>query len=86
MDNSKINNQATTDENLDQAGYRRYRGKEMDIYYNAQICEHAGECVRGNAAVWEVGRRPWIIPDNGERFDNQEIINRCPSGALKFIK
>ena len=64
MDNSKINNQATTDENLEQAGYRRYRG----------------------AAVWEVGRRPWIIPENGEKFDNQEIINRCPSGALKFIK
>ena len=51
----------------------------MDIYYNAQICEHAGECVRGNAAVWEVGRRPWIIPDNGEKIDNQAIINRCPS-------
>ncbi|MEY8457719.1 (4Fe-4S)-binding protein [Lactococcus ileimucosae] len=86
MENFKINNQEATVENLIEAGYRRYRGEEMDIYYNANICEHVGECVRGNPAVWEVGRKPWILPDNGEKLDNQRIINRCPSGALKYIK
>ncbi|WP_251713068.1 (4Fe-4S)-binding protein [Lactococcus ileimucosae] len=86
MENFKINDQEATVENLIEAGYRRYRGEEMDIYYNANICEHVGECVRGNPAVWEVGRKPWILPDNGEKLDNQRIINRCPSGALKYIK
>ncbi|HAP15405.1 (4Fe-4S)-binding protein [Lactococcus muris] len=86
MENFKINGQEATVENLTEAGYRRYRGEEMDIYYNANICEHVGECVRGNPAVWEVGRKPWILPDNGEKLDNQRIINRCPSGALKYIK
>ncbi|MEY8443568.1 (4Fe-4S)-binding protein [Lactococcus ileimucosae] len=86
MENFKINNQEATVENLIEAGYRCYRGEEMAIYYNANICEHVGECVRGNSAVWEVGRKPWILPDNGEKLDNQRIINRCPSGALKYIK
>lgn len=86
MDNSKINNHEATVENLEEAGYRRYQGDEMDIYYNVNICEHVGECVGGNAAVWEVGRKPWILPNNGEKLGNQRIINRCPSGALKYIK
>jgi len=87
MNNSKLNNVVTvaTEENLLAAGYRKYKGKEMDIYYNVNICQHIGECVRGNPKVWEVGRKPWIVPDNGEKAFNQEVINRCPSGALKFI-
>lgn len=86
MDNSKLNSQPATDANLQKAGYRKYLGNEMDIYYHAGICEHAGECVRGNPEVWEVGRKPWILPDKGQKSDMQRVINRCPSGALKFIK
>ncbi|MGH2221155.1 (4Fe-4S)-binding protein, partial [Enterococcus faecalis] len=45
--------------------YRKYTGVEIDIFYNKDICEHIGNCVPGNAEVFEVGGKPWIIPDNG---------------------
>ena len=83
---SNINEANVTETELLDAGYRKYSGKEMDIYYNQQICEHAGNCVRGNPDVFEVGRRPWIITDNGETKSNERVLNSCPTGALKYIK
>lgn len=85
MDNSKLFGKDATEEELLKKDYRKYFGKKMDIYYNVSICEHAGECVRGNPLVFEVGRKPWIIPDNGEVTSTQSVINRCPSGALKYL-
>ena len=87
MDNTKYNDSdvTVTDEGLEAAGYRKYRGTEMDIYWSKDICQHAAECVRGNPEVWNVDRKPWIMPDNGTKAYNQEVIQRCPSGALKFI-
>lgn len=85
MDNSKLFDDVATEVELLKNDYRKYHGENMDIYYNATICEHAGECVRGNPLVFEVGRKPWIIPDNGDTPSNQTVINRCPSGALKYL-
>lgn len=86
MDGSKLNNEAVTEEELLAKGYRKYHGEEVDIYYSKDICAHIGNCVRGNGAVFEVGRRPWIIADNGEVNDNVRVIDTCPSGALKYIR
>ena len=65
--------------------YRKYLGKNIDIYYNVAICEHAGECFRRNPLVFEVARKSCIIPDNGDVASNQSVINRCPSWALKYL-
>ncbi|KAF1295740.1 hypothetical protein BAU15_04175 [Enterococcus sp. JM4C] len=86
MDGKKFDGQPVTEELLDTNGYRKYSGKEIDIYYNKDICIHAGECVRGNSAVYEVGRRPWIIADNAVVDEQVQIIAKCPSGALKYIR
>lgn len=86
MDGSKINNVPVTEELLTVQGYRKYTGNELDIYYNKDICAHIGNCVRGNAEVFEVGRRPWIIADNGSLEKDIRVIDSCPSGALKYIR
>lgn len=86
MDGSRIGDVQNTEETLLAQGYRKYTGEHIDIYYNKDICAHVGNCVRGNPAVFEVGRRPWIIADNGEADDNERVINTCPTGALKFVR
>lgn len=85
MEGNKINHEAVNEEELLSLGYRKYTGEKMDIYYNKDICAHIGNCVRGKKEVFEVGRRPWIIPDNGDNETNARVINTCPTGALKFI-
>ena len=38
------------DEELTDAGYRRYSGDKIDVYFNSAICRHSANCVR-NAAI-----------------------------------
>ena len=63
---------------------REYAGADIVVSYDAEICAHAGECVRGAPDVFDVGRRPWIQPDNADAELVAEVIGRCPSGALKY--
>jgi uncharacterized Fe-S cluster protein YjdI len=86
MDGSQINGKKVTEELLVAKGYKKYHGADLDIYYHKDICAHIGNCVRGNPNVFEVGRRPWIIADNGGVEDDIRVINSCPSGALKYIR
>lgn len=86
MDGSTINGKKVTEEELVAEGYRKYSGEGIDIFYSKDICEHIGNCVRGNPNVFEVGRRPWIIADNGTVTDDIRVIDSCPSGALKYIR
>ena len=65
-------------------GYRKYEGSEIDIYYSTEKCKHAGICVRGNGNVFNVKRKPWILPDNGEADEVMKVIDACPSGALRY--
>jgi uncharacterized Fe-S cluster protein YjdI len=81
-----LDDKPVTDDLLKANGYKQYRGKDIDIYYNIDKCTHAGFCVQGNSSVFEVGRRPWVLPDNGEAQQLADTINKCPSGALKFIR
>ena len=86
MDGHTLAGVPVTEEALVAGGYRKYHGEGIDVFYNKDICIHSGNCVRGNPEVFEVGRRPWIIPDNGADPQVAQVIHTCPSGALKFIK
>ncbi|MFW2973902.1 (4Fe-4S)-binding protein, partial [Serratia marcescens] len=44
----------------------------------------SANCVRGNAAIFTLNRRPWIMPDNAEPAEVKRVIDTCPSGALKY--
>ena len=85
MDGSKFDQEPVNEEELLSQGYRKYHGDGIDIYYNKDICAHIGNCVRGNPEIFEVGRRPWIIPDNGSEENASYVVDTCPSGALKYV-
>ncbi|WNF30158.1 (4Fe-4S)-binding protein [Streptomyces sp. C11-1] len=63
---------------------RSYDGEGIVVGFDARRCLHAAECVRGLPAVFEVGRRPWILPDNAPADEVADVIQRCPSGALQY--
>lgn len=78
------NNHQMDKEELLENGYREYRGKEMNVYFNRQLCIHAAECVRGNIAVFNPKQKPWIKVDEASSEEVKDIINRCPSRALQY--
>lgn len=64
--------------------FKEYKGEKITVYFDGEICQHAGECVKGLPEVFNVKARPWISPDQADVNDVVEVIKRCPSGALKY--
>lgn len=63
---------------------KTYTGERVDVSFDAAVCEHAAECVRGLPEVFDTRRRPWILPDGAEAERVVEVVGRCPSGALRI--
>lgn len=72
------------DKELIEAGFRLYSGEKIDVYFNTAICQHSGNCVRGSAQLFNLKRKPWIVPDSVDPQTVQKVIDTCPSGALTY--
>ena len=72
------------DKQLEDAGYRVYTGEKIDVYFNAAICQHSGNCVRSSARLFNLKRKPWIMPDEVDVSTVINVIDTCPSGALQY--
>ena len=67
------------------SGVRKvYRGQDVEVSFDLDICIHVGECLRGNREVFDLDRRPWLLPDMAAADEVAEIVRRCPSGALLY--
>jgi uncharacterized Fe-S cluster protein YjdI/CDGSH-type Zn-finger protein len=63
---------------------KAYKSNDITVYYNARLCIHAAECVRGLPQVFDTSKKPWIEPSNANADAVAEVIHRCPSGALHY--
>jgi uncharacterized Fe-S cluster protein YjdI len=63
---------------------RTYSGLEVDVSYDADVCIHAAECVKGLPAVFDTKAHPWIQPDGAPADQVIAQVARCPSGALQI--
>ena len=61
-----------------------YRGHEVEVSFDLDICTHVGECLRGEPRVFQLKRRPWVLPDEGDADIIATVVERCPSGALQY--
>jgi uncharacterized Fe-S cluster protein YjdI/CDGSH-type Zn-finger protein len=61
-----------------------YRGTDIEVSFDLDICIHIAECLRGERSVFQLDRRPWVLPDAGEADTVADVVLRCPSGALQF--
>lgn len=61
---------------------KAYLGRDVNVTFDGEVCIHAAECVKGLPAVFDTGRKPWILPDAAPADDVVRVVDRCPSGAL----
>ncbi|WP_144509796.1 (4Fe-4S)-binding protein [Bacillus sp. FJAT-22090] len=66
------------------AGYKKYYGKEVDVFFHPLKCTHAANCIKYLPSSFNVNRKPWIFPDAALKEDVKRVITTCPSGALLF--
>ncbi|MDQ6720399.1 MAG: (4Fe-4S)-binding protein [Candidatus Dormibacteraeota bacterium] len=61
-----------------------YRGRDIEVSFDLDICIHIGECLRGHRQVFDLNRRPWILPEMAGVDEVAEVVRRCPTGALLY--
>jgi CDGSH-type Zn-finger protein len=59
-----------------------YTGKEITVFDNRGICQHAGFCTDKLPSVFKLHREPWIDPNGAPPDVIAAQIQQCPSGAL----
>jgi uncharacterized Fe-S cluster protein YjdI len=63
-----------------------YEAPGITVTYDADVCAHAAECVRGLPDVFDPRERRWIRPERATPDDIERVVARCPTGALKAIR
>jgi uncharacterized Fe-S cluster protein YjdI len=59
----------------------------MQVTYNADVCIHAGNCVRTLPAVFKVVDGTLVIDQQGASEEAiRHTVAACPSGALRIIE
>ena len=57
----------------------------MKVTYNADVCSHAGECVKGSPNVFKVVDGQFVIDQSADTEENiRPTVANCPSGALQI--
>ncbi|WP_252350608.1 (4Fe-4S)-binding protein, partial [Escherichia coli] len=56
----------------------------MCLYVKTSLGQGTGHLVRGNGTLFNLKRKPWIMPDEGDVATVVKVIDTCPSGALKY--
>ncbi len=62
----------------------RYEGKDIAVVDNRGTCCHFGQCTEQLPAVFHHDGEPFVTADAAESEAIEQIVRRCPSGALGF--
>jgi CDGSH-type Zn-finger protein/uncharacterized Fe-S cluster protein YjdI len=61
-----------------------YPGAKAKVSWNGRLCIHIGECGRADGELFVGGRKPWCQPDLASAEEMQDVVLRCPTGALSY--
>lgn len=66
------------------SGGRKYRNKDITVYWKPSACIHASYCYRELIEVFDPSRRPWIDLNESTTERIIEVVNMCPTEALAW--
>ena len=64
----------------------KYSNKDITIIWKPDVCIHSKICWHGLRDVFDPAKKPWILPDAADTATIMAQIDKCPSGALSYIK
>jgi len=67
-------------------GLHEYTVDAITIQWRPALCIHSARCVAGLPGVFNPKRRPWIEIGDASADALAEVIHRCPSGALRYVR
>jgi len=63
-----------------------YENEEIVVTFDPERCQHTAICLRGLPQVFDIKRKRWIDVKAASADDLAAQIDRCPSGALQYIR
>ena len=63
---------------------KEYSNEDITIVWKANLCIHAGECVKRLPKVYDPNAKPWIKIENADTKSLKDQVAACPSGALTY--
>lgn len=61
-----------------------YKAETIDVSYDPRKCIHAAECVKGLPQVFNPQKKQWVDVKAASADDIARVIEKCPTGALKY--
>ncbi len=61
-----------------------YSNDKITIHWTPRLCVHSTICFRRLPGVFDPLRKPWVDPSGADVDKIREIIDLCPSGALRY--
>lgn len=61
-----------------------YSNGEITIKWQANLCQHAGICVKTLPQVYNPKPSPWLKIENASTEELKSQVNKYPSGALTY--
>jgi CDGSH-type Zn-finger protein/ferredoxin len=65
-------------------GATEYRGAQITVLFNRLVCSASENCAKRLPEVFRKGEKPWIVPDRADVQRTIEVVQQCPSGALRY--
>jgi len=62
----------------------KYSGDKIDVFWSGRLCIHVGECGRAKGELFTNGRKPWCDPNLASDEEVEDVVKRCPTGALTY--
>lgn len=63
---------------------QKYSNDEISVSWDSKVCYHSEVCVKNLPEVFNIKNKPWINIEGASHEKIKELINSCPSGALRF--
>jgi putative redox protein len=65
---------------------KHYSNDDVTVVWKPDLCRHTGICAHGLPLVFDPRRRPWVQLEHADTETIKAQVERCPSGALSWIK
>ena len=62
-----------------------YSAPGITVTFAPNLCIHSAVCLKSLPAVFDTRRHPWIQVDAAAIEEVVAAIDKCPSGALKYV-